>query len=284
MKRKIMLIISFFFLLHQLDHSFLVKAKTFEDPYFPISFRIQVLPWENVDEIIPVGAKFTIFDVETGLHFRVQRRAGRNHADVQPLTAKDTKIMKTIYGGRWSWKRKPILVLAGDLFIAASMNGMPHGAGALKNNFRGHFCVHFYGSLTHKRKAEDLAHKLMILKAAGKLEKYLQEANPHEVLQILAVAVRQQDPLLMDWVFDDTGCKDCVVSALLNLSSMKIEPKGNKEEFEKNGHFIVEMPAIVHYHSENGQGKRTMTFILHKQSIVDPWKISLQNFEVHSIF
>lgn len=281
MKKRLMYTISFFFLLLQFGTSHIVDAKTFDDPYFPISFRIQVLPWEDVDKIIPVGVKFTIFDVETGLYFQVQRRAGRHHADVQPLTPKDTKIMKTIYGGKWSWRRKPILVLAEDIFIAASMNGMPHGAGALKNNFRGHFCVHFYGSLTHKRKMEDLAHKLMILKAGGKLEVYLQEVNPYDVLQILAVAVNQQDSFLMNWVFDDSGCKNCVVSALQNLSSMKIDPKVNKEDIEKPGHFIVAIPSVVHYYSKNGQGKRTMNFILHKNSIVEPWKISLQNFEWH---
>ncbi|MDQ7862438.1 hypothetical protein RCO48_19805 [Peribacillus frigoritolerans] len=43
--------------------------------------------------------------------------------------------------------------------IAASMHGMPHGAGALQNGFSGHFCVHFSGSITHRLKNEDLSHK-----------------------------------------------------------------------------------------------------------------------------
>ena len=57
--------------------------------------------------------------------------------------------MKTIYNGKWSWKRRAILIITHDQLLAASMHGMPHGAGALKNGFPGHFCVHFYGSTTH---------------------------------------------------------------------------------------------------------------------------------------
>ena len=53
--------------------------------------------------------------------------------------------MKTIYQGKWSWQRKAIIVeLEDGRRLAASMHGMPHGAGAIRgNNFNGHFCVHF---------------------------------------------------------------------------------------------------------------------------------------------
>ena len=90
------------------------------------SFTVEILPWDQVKEIIPKQSYFTIIDVETGLSFKVQRRAGSKHADVQPVTKKDTKIMKSIYGGKWSWDRRAILVLVHDQLISASMNGMPH--------------------------------------------------------------------------------------------------------------------------------------------------------------
>jgi hypothetical protein len=109
----------------------------------PISFKIEMLPWEDVNEILPNKTKFTIIDVETGLQFRVQRRAGNQHADVQLLTREDTQIMKKIYNGKWSWKRRAIIVLISDQMIAAFIHGMPHGAGALQNGFLGHFFVHF---------------------------------------------------------------------------------------------------------------------------------------------
>lgn len=90
--------------------------------------QIKMTQWEEVNEILPRYTKFTVVDLETGLEFQVQRRAGSNHADVQPLTPKDTAIMKKIYNGKWSWKRRAIIVISEDEKIAASMHGMPHGA------------------------------------------------------------------------------------------------------------------------------------------------------------
>ena len=61
-----------------------------------MSIQIDMLPWEKVHQILPKYSKFTVLDVETGKLFKVQRRAGNRHADVQPLTSKDTTIMKEI--------------------------------------------------------------------------------------------------------------------------------------------------------------------------------------------
>ncbi|WP_176716091.1 hypothetical protein [Bacillus enclensis] len=161
------------------------------------SFSVEILPWETVKELIPNKSYFTIIDVQTGLSFHVQRRAGSKHADVQPLTNKDTKVMKKIYGGAWSWDRRAILVQYDDRLIPGSMNGMPHGAGALKNGFPGHFCVHFYGSTTHKTPTPDFAHKLMILRAGGELKRYVYHMDPYESLHILEVAINQHDEDLL---------------------------------------------------------------------------------------
>jgi hypothetical protein len=159
----------------------------------PKSDHVKMTQWEEVNEILPRYSKFTVVDLETGLKFRVQRRAGSNHADVQPLTSKDTEIMKKIYNGKWSWKRRAIIVISEDGNIAASMHGMPHGGGALKNNFPGHFCIHFYGSTTHRTNFMDLSHKLMILKSAGKLEKYLEQTDPYELVNAYIAGLKQQD-------------------------------------------------------------------------------------------
>lgn len=158
---------------------------------------IEMIPWEEVNGIVPKYSKFIVMDVETGKRFHVQRRAGSHHADVQPLTSKDTKIMKDIYDGKWSWKRRAIIIIYKNQWIAASMHGMPHGAGALKNNFPGHFCIHFYGSTTHRTNFMDLSHKLMILKAAGKLEKYIEEADPYEIIRAYIAGLKQQDPRIL---------------------------------------------------------------------------------------
>lgn len=155
--------------------------------------EIEKLPWEEVNQLLPRYSKFTVEDLETGKKFKVQRRAGSRHADVQPLTSKDTVIMKAIFNGRWSWKRRAIIVHSKGRKIAASMHGMPHGAGALKNNFPGHFCIHFYGSTTHRSNFMDLSHKLMILKSAGDLEQFLLNSNPYELATAYLAGLKQQD-------------------------------------------------------------------------------------------
>lgn len=172
-----------------------------------VGMQIDMLPWEKVNGILPKYSKFTVLDVETGKKFMVQRRAGSRHADVQPMTPKDTEIMKEIYGGKWSWKRRAIIVIHQDQWIAASMHGMPHGAGALENNFPGHFCIHFYGSRTHRKNMMDLSHKLMILKAAGKLQSYLANVEPDELMSAYVAGIKQKDSQIisttslqqMDW-------------------------------------------------------------------------------------
>ena len=172
---------------------FSIAGNSVEAKKNPKTDQIKMLQWEEVNEILPRYSKFTVVDLETGMKFRVQRRAGSNHADVQPLTSKDTAIMKKIYNGKWSWKRRAIIVISEDGKIAASMHGMPHGGGALKNNFPGHFCIHFYGSTTHRTNFMDLSHKLMILKSAGKLEGYLEQTDPYDLVNAYIAGLKQQD-------------------------------------------------------------------------------------------
>ena len=98
----IIIVTSIMFLVTPFLSEFAFAEQPIEDSNDPISFNIEMLPWEEVNEILPKFSKFEVIDVETGLRFSVQRRAGSKHADVQPLTRKDTKIMKEIYQGKWS--------------------------------------------------------------------------------------------------------------------------------------------------------------------------------------
>ena len=116
----------------------------------------QLMAWPEAREIITMKSTFTVVDLESGLRFEVQRRAGSTHADVQPLTKRDTDVMKRVYEGKWSWRRRAILVAKDGRTIAASMHGMPHGGdGIPDNDFHGHFCIHFLGSSTHKTGSVD---------------------------------------------------------------------------------------------------------------------------------
>ena len=117
------------------------------------------LNWFKHPNTIPHHATFKVKDIKTGKVFTVKRWTGSNHADCEPATARDTSIMKSIFG-HWSWKRRAILVQYNGHVYAASMNGMPHGTGTIKNNgFDGHFCIHFTGSKTHGSGKVDSMHQ-----------------------------------------------------------------------------------------------------------------------------
>lgn len=243
------------------------NALTIENDLDPTSFKVKILPWEQVNSILPKKSKFMIIDVESGLFFDVQRRAGSSHADVQPLTHKDTKIMKTIYNGKWSWRRRAIIVLADDRMIAASMHGMPHGAGALQNGFPGHFCVHFSGSSTHGLKNEDPAHKMMILKAGGMLDHYLSEIGPFEMIQVLEVAINQRDQKIMNRIVTQSLKKK-----FNDIQMIKFDLKPNliKEETEKQMVVNMRIPATL-ITSENTIEKRYFDVSLWKDFGSGQW-------------
>ena len=126
---------------------------------------------------------FTVEDYNTGKKFKLIRTGGTNHADVEPLTAADTAIMKSIWGG-FSWTRRPVLVHVNGKVYGASMTGMPHagldsepareytsknrsdnyGDGinydSVKNNGAdGHVDIHFLNSKTHSSNKLDTAHQ-----------------------------------------------------------------------------------------------------------------------------
>ncbi len=134
------------------------------------SYKTIVLDWfeDNVSALIPRHAKFTIKDVRTGKTFTAIRWSGVNHLDAEPATAADTATMKSIYGGAWSWSRRPILILYKNKVYAASMNGMPHGTSTIDDNdFEGHFCIHFKNSKTHDTEVVDADHQSAVT-SAGK--------------------------------------------------------------------------------------------------------------------
>lgn len=242
-----------------------------------ISYKIEMLDWKQVDEILPRYSKFTVIDLETGKRFKVQRRAGSNHADVQPLTVKDTKIMKKIYGGKWSWKRRAIIVMdQKDNWIAASMHGMPHGAGALKNNFPGHFCIHFYGSTTHRTNSMDLSHKLMILKSAGKLDDYLGVANPYEVINAYITGFKQQDASIISEASVQNIRLKPILKNIENVRISRMELLPPEDLLEE---ISLEVPVEIDWVIKN-RGRQIYKGAIHlvRFSPGDAWKIDSKQF------
>jgi hypothetical protein len=241
-----------------------------------ISFKIQMLPWKEVNHILPKYTKFKVMDVETGKQFRVQRRAGSNHADVQPLTSKDTKIMKKIYKGKWSWRRRAIIVSYKDQWIAASMHGMPHGGGALKNNFPGHFCIHFYGSTTHRTDSMDLCHMLMILKAAGKLDTYLGKSNPYEIIEAYIAGMKQQDKKIVSLISLQQLNWVNILSQIDNvrITRMPLLPAEDLTE-----QIYLDVPIEIDWYLKN-RGRQTFNDNIHlvRFSPQEGWRIDSTQF------
>jgi peptidoglycan hydrolase-like protein with peptidoglycan-binding domain len=102
-----------------------------------------------------------ITDVKTGKTFKVKRTGGVLHADVEPISKKDTDVFRSCLKNlSWTWERRPILIDWGFGNRAASCNANPHGYDSLATNgFNGHFCVHFINSKTHGGNTVDPAHQ-----------------------------------------------------------------------------------------------------------------------------
>ena len=131
-------------------------------------YKTELLDWykNNVSRLIPKGARFTVKDVGTGKTFEMVRWSGADHMDVEPRSDKDTKTIKSIYGGSFSWRRRPILIKYNGHVYAASMNGMPHGTDTISNEFDGHLCIHFKNSKTHGSDKVDPDHQSAVIKAS----------------------------------------------------------------------------------------------------------------------
>ncbi len=155
--------------------------------------------WSKANKLFPRNSNATIIDVDTKKIFKVKRTFGSNHADVEPLTTKDTKIIKEIWGG-FNWNRRAVVVVTqkGNM-LAGSMTSFPHagvdnkpalayvhnrsgnyGSGinldAVKNNgVNGHMCIHFLNSKTHGSKHVNKKHQYMVKKSANYIDKHYSE-------------------------------------------------------------------------------------------------------------
>ncbi|KUG03932.1 n-acetylmuramoyl-l-alanine amidase [hydrocarbon metagenome] len=183
----------------------------------------EFLSWAEVNKLFPKYCEAKVIDLETGSHFMIQRRGGTYHADVQPLTARDTEVMKKIYNDKWSWKRRAVIIqLDNNQKIAASMNGMPHGLGNIEgNNFDGHFCIHFKDSTTHGSRKVDTAHQLMIWKSAGLLDRQLSSLKAGDTIDVFLAAVDQGEKITAVKLLDTGSWNTILLLELANIDDIK---------------------------------------------------------------
>ncbi|MEW5954616.1 MAG: hypothetical protein AB1815_12995 [Bacillota bacterium] len=193
----------------------------------------EFLTWTEVDKLFPRYAEATVIDFDTGSKFRVQRKGGTYHADVQPLTAEDTAVMKLIYSGKWSWQRRAVIVqLDSGRRIAASINGMPHGLGSIPdNNFSGHSCIHFRDSKTHCSREVNMAHQIMVWKAANQVDQQVLALTPQKTVEMFLAAVDQGDTSIASKVVDkDSEAAAELLQGLMDIESVKLHRIGKMEQ------------------------------------------------------
>ncbi|RAP75659.1 hypothetical protein [Paenibacillus montanisoli] len=235
----------------------------------------RLLSWPEAKQIITMKSMVTVVDLETGLRFEVQRRAGSTHADVQPLTKRDTEIMKEIYQGKWSWRRRAILVEKDGNTIAASMHGMPHGGdGIPDNDFNGHFCIHFLGSSTHKTGSVDPDHQTMVQKAAGKLTRYVQHASPNDVVELFFISINQRDPEIMTAIFPYRNHEQLARLKQEAAGIIAIRRMSDFAESEASDLLAIDIPATaVIYRDGFRKAEKSLVFQLRRSSVLQAWKI-----------
>lgn len=237
-----------------------------------------IVPWSKASTLLPRKSIFTIVDMEKGLTFRVQRRAGSSHADVQPLTREDTKTMKHIFDYHWSWKRRSILIITDEnQKIAASMNGMPHGGDGIPDNgFSGHFCVHFLDSRTHRSKHPDLFHQLMVYTAAGKRKDYLDSLSPNKLAEVFIGALSQRDHDLLAIVSEGAEAAT-LTSFVKELEQGTVYRIMSRKAMiiKDEDHRLTEQFRIPVLMKRNNQAEHRVDFQfeLARESVTSPWKI-----------
>lgn len=148
--------------------------------------------WKDIrNKLLFPDDEVLIKDFETGQTFNVVAIAGTNHMDVEALTYEDAQIIQSLWGGDYSWSRRPVIAYLNGQAVAASLNGMPHAGRDDKpykeyvynrsagygygynydkvkdNDFEGVICLHFKGSLLHKNSVQDGKHQAAVRKAAG---------------------------------------------------------------------------------------------------------------------
>ena len=155
------------------------------------SGRVWLVDWfdtdssEGMQSILPVTRTtqiiFEVIDVRTGISWNMERFGDITahwHADVCPITKKDTEKMTEAWGGELDATRRPVWVKYDGEYYAASLMGYVHNTDPISDNgMDGQVCLHFRGSLIHSSARVDEAQQACITEAfskADKLEAYIE--------------------------------------------------------------------------------------------------------------
>lgn len=152
---------------------------------------------------------------------------------------------------------------------------MPHGSGAIKSGFPGHFCIHFYKSTTHRSNHVDPAHEIMVFKAAGRLVEYIEKASPYDLIDLFLTALNQKDDYLLHLALsqnDETSSVNPTIVQLKEVSA--IRRISTFVEDDLSTLIKVEIPVdIREYRVGLGIIKKRLSFVTQRNSLMEPWQI-----------
>ena len=131
----------------------------------------------------------------------------------------------------------------------------------------------FLGSITHRLKNEDPSHKLMILKAAGKLDEYVATVSPYELIHIFAIAINQGDPNILALTLTDSKHPHRF-DKLVDGMSLFVIHDFPRQSLDTRGLVLVEIPVQVHIFKKGiGREKKTMMFTIWREGLTNRWFI-----------
>lgn len=234
------------------------------------TFFGEPLEWTTVSTLYARKSKVRVTDLDTGRIFWLYRYGGDLHADVEPASAEDAAIMRAIYG-EWTWRRRAVIIELGGRRVAASLHAMPHGGGDIRDNdFDGHACLHFAGSLTHGSRRSDPAHQLMVTKAAGSLGEVLHEPDPAVLAASYLMLVAQKDLLTLElltaaplWPEVEELCSGLVS---LLVGELALVETGST-------HAVVRADVALYRQGEGKERKGELRLALLRQAAGTPWRV-----------
>ena len=126
--------------------------------------KVVALKWyDGGSSVLKKGEYGAIYDIATGISFKVYRMGGSSHADIEPATREDTEKLKKIVGGEYSWDSRAVILNAGGYYVACAINTMPHGDQTITSNgYEGQFCLHMLDSKTHGSDSVNSEHQKAI--------------------------------------------------------------------------------------------------------------------------
>jgi len=178
----------------------------------------EIVLWEEVSPLFPCGTRARITDLESGRTFMAERAGGYSHADVMVPREEDAEVVRELFGGDWSWKRRAVVLRVAGRKIAASMTGMP------QVQYREGRCFDLRFPLSgNAGRQDDMSYRIMYCKAAGMLRNMLQEAGPGETVLLLFTAIDQRDWETMKMLLSSTqGLEQKKLDKIIGVSVKSI--------------------------------------------------------------